>query len=68
MSFILMVGAVVEGLLFNQSGNKKFSDLITCAVDENIINLDGTCRYLWREFPSKNSSFPDLIAGSASIQ
>ena len=37
MSYVLMVGAVLEGLLYAQFGNKKFAELIARAKDNNII-------------------------------
>lgn len=37
MSYVLMVGAVLEGLLYDQFGNKTFAELITKAKETNII-------------------------------
>jgi hypothetical protein len=37
MSYVLMVGAVVEGILFNQFGDKNFFKLITLADENGII-------------------------------
>ncbi|MBB3060101.1 hypothetical protein [Microbulbifer rhizosphaerae] len=38
MSYVLMVGAVLEGLLFNQFGDKSFAVLIRDAIDRNLID------------------------------
>ena len=40
MSYILMVGAVLEGLLFNKFGNKTFSELIEKSTKEKLIGND----------------------------
>jgi len=40
MSYVLMVGAVVEGLLFDKFGNKTFGKLIEEADREGIIEPD----------------------------
>ena len=37
ISYCLMVGSVLEGLLFNEFGNRKFSELIRCAKNRDLI-------------------------------
>lgn len=37
VSYVLMVGGVLEGLLYNQFGNKKFQTLINEANDKDLI-------------------------------
>lgn len=38
ISYCLMVGAVLEGLLFNEFGNKHFKKLVELANQSNLVN------------------------------